>query len=159
VILCIYRMGRTKPTLSADYIVGLTDGEGCFHVNLVPLPAYTAGWRVQLHFHLKLQAKDEALLWELKRALGCGNVYLQKETRANHAQCYRYTISAMRDIERVLIPFFVQHPLRTVTKQKNFQLFCTIARIVCRKEHLTLKGIEKIKRLKVQMNQRTVGLA
>ncbi len=23
---------RTKPTVSADYIVGLTDGEGCFYV-------------------------------------------------------------------------------------------------------------------------------
>ena len=28
--------GRTKPVVTAEYIVGLTDGEGCFYINLRP---------------------------------------------------------------------------------------------------------------------------
>lgn len=27
-------MGRTKPIVANEYIVGLTDGEGCFYVNI-----------------------------------------------------------------------------------------------------------------------------
>jgi len=39
-------MGRTKPIVSADYIVGLTDGEGCFYVNTWESSAYKSGWGV-----------------------------------------------------------------------------------------------------------------
>ena len=50
----IIRMGRTK-LISNDYIIGLTDGEGCFYVNKSNLKSYTSGVRIQLHFHLKLR--------------------------------------------------------------------------------------------------------
>ncbi|MBU1246651.1 LAGLIDADG family homing endonuclease [Patescibacteria group bacterium] len=79
-------MGRTKPIVSADYVVGITDGEGCFFVNLSESNAYNSGTRVQLHFHIKLQAVDQDLLWKICNTLNCGNVYFQKEKRLNHAQ-------------------------------------------------------------------------
>ena len=145
--------------MSADYVVGLTDGEGCFYVNLGLLPAYRSGVRVQLHFHLKLQAADRDLLVKVRDTLECGNVYFQKEQRKNHAQCYRYTVSSQRDIFAKIIPFFERYPLQTASKQKNFDLFCRIAKLVEAKEHLTPRGIEKIRALKAQMNLRTVGLA
>ena len=152
-------MGRTKPIVSADYVVGITDGEGCFYVNLGKSNAYNSGTRVQLHFHIKLQATDQDLLWKICNTLNCGNVYFQKETRLNHTQCYRYTVSAQRDIFSKVIPFFRQHPLQTVSKRKSFKLFCQIALIVQQKQHLTPEGVEKIRALKQNMNQRTVGLA
>ena len=98
--------GRTKPTLSAEYVVGLTDGEGCFYVNVWNTPTYRAGAGVQLHFHIKLSAHDQAVLEAVRDTLGCGAVYYQKETRSNHTQCYRYTVSSQRDIFSVVIPFF-----------------------------------------------------
>ena len=144
-------MGRTKPIVSADYVVGITDGEGCFYVNLGKYPTYASGWRVQLHFHLKLQAKDVLLLKKIRNTLQCGNVYFQHETRKNHTQCYRYT-------ERI-IPFFNKHPLQTASKLNSFSSFCKIAKLVEKKRHLTNEGIDAIKVLKAQMNQRTAGLA
>lgn len=152
-------MGRTKPTVSADYIVGLTDGEGCFYVNLGKFSAYRSGSRVQLHFHLKLQEADRDLLLKVCDTLGCGNVYFQKEQRLNHTQCYRYTVSAQRDIFSTIIPFFKKHQLQTASKRKSFDLFCRIANMVEAKKHLTPHGIERIRILKKQMNQRTAGLA
>ncbi len=152
-------MGRTKPTVSNDYVVGITDGEGCFYVNIGKYAAYTSGYRVQMHFHLKLQATDEELLWKIRDTLQCGNVYFQKEQRANHTQCYRYTVSSQKDIFEKIIPFFQKHPLQTTSKQRSFMLFCEIAHLVKQKAHHTQAGIERIRALKQRMNQRTVGLA
>lgn len=152
-------MERTLPTVSNDYVVGLTDGEGCFYVNIWKSSAYKAGAGVQLHFHLKMQERDRELLEAVRNTLGCGAVYLQKETRANHCQCYRYTVSAQRDILDTVIPFFKKHPLQSASKRANFELFCQIAELVEQGKHLTVEGIEEIRELKARMNQKTVGLA
>ncbi len=152
-------MGRTKLVVSKEYVVGLTDGEGCFYVNVGKSAAYKSGWRVQMHFHLKLQAVDEEVLWKVRNTLDCGNVYFQKEKRQNHTQCYRYTVSSQRDIFSKVIPFFLKYPLQTHSKQKSFTLFCRIAEMVQAKKQHTVKGIEQIRALKSKMNKRTAGLA
>ncbi|MEK7567295.1 MAG: LAGLIDADG family homing endonuclease [Patescibacteria group bacterium] len=153
-------MGRTKPVvLSKDYIVGLTDGEGCFHVNVWKSDNYRMGYAIQLHFHIKMQEKDKPLLEKVKNTLKCGTVYFQKEKRANHCQCYRYSVYSYKDILGVIIPFFELHPLQSVSKQKNFKLFCKIALLVKSGKHLTKGGMKIIKKLKSEMNQRTTGLA
>ena len=73
----IKRMGRTKPMLSKEYVVGLTDGEGCFYVNTWKSPLYRMGAGVQMHFHLKMQERDKALLEKVRNTLKCGEVYFQ----------------------------------------------------------------------------------
>jgi len=145
--------------VSEDYIVGLTDGEGCFYVNVWKSSAYRAGSGVQLHFHIKMQEKDRGLLEKIRSTLGCGAVYFQKEQRVNHTQCYRYTVSAQRDIFSTIIPFFKRNRLQSSSKQKSFEIFCQIAQLVERGKHLTPSGVRKIRTLKEKMNQKTVGLA
>lgn len=152
-------MGRTKPIISKDYIVGLTDGEGCFYVNVGNMPSYRSGVRIQLHFYIKMQEKDKPLLEGVRDILRCGAVYFQKEKRKNHCQCYRYTVSSQRDILKYIIPFFEKNPLQSASKQKSFKAFCMIAKKVNDKKHLTKKGIQEIKQLKSMMNQRIIGLA
>lgn len=153
------RMGRTKPIVSEDYVVGLTDGEGCFHVNTWKSPAYRAGYGVQMHFHIKMQEKDKPLLEKVKNTMQCGAVYFQKEQRINHCQCYRYTVNSQKDVFERVIPFFKKHSLQSVSKAKSFSVFCQIAELVKSGQHLTESGIDKIRTLKLQMNQKTVGLA
>lgn len=152
-------MGRTKPTVPDAYVVGLIDGEGCFHVNMGTFSAYRSGVRVQMHFHVKMQEQDRPLLEKLKNTLNCGQVYFQKEKRKNHCQCYRYSVFSQKDIANVIIPFFIKNPLQSTSKRKSFEAFRKIAHLVERGEHLTKKGIEKISLLKAKMNQKTVGLA
>jgi hypothetical protein len=106
-----------------------------------------------------MQEKDKALLERVKNTIGCGSVYFQKEQRANHCQCYRYTVSSQADILNVIIPFFKKYPLQSYSKNLNFKSFCKIAELIESKAHLTGNGISKIRKLKSQMNQRTIGFA
>jgi len=152
-------MGRTKPVVSNEYVVGLTDGEGCFYVNTKKSSAYRAGAAVQLHFHLKMQERDRELLERVRNTMGCGAVYFQKERRANHCQCYRYTVSAKRDILNTVIPFFKKYPLQSASKRANFEIFCEIAELVQEQKHLTVEGLAQIRVLKARMNLKTTGLA
>ena len=110
-------------------------------------------------FIFKLHAVDKGLLLKVRDTFDCGNVYFQKEKRRNHTQCYRYTVSAQRDIFSKIIPFFRKHKLQAVSKRRSFDLFCRIADMVKAKKHLMSNGSESIRVLKKQMNQRTVGLA
>ncbi|MDD3531260.1 MAG: LAGLIDADG family homing endonuclease [Candidatus Pacebacteria bacterium] len=152
-------MERTLPVVSNEYVVGLTDGEGCFYVNMGVSSRYRAGYRVQLHFHLKMQERDRELLEKVRNTIGCGEVYFQKEQRANHCQCYRYTVSSEKDIQETVIPFFKQYPLQSASKGASFEIFCKIASLVKEKKHLTPEGLEEIRELKSRMNQKTAGLA
>ncbi|KKR81794.1 MAG: LAGLIDADG homing endonuclease [Candidatus Daviesbacteria bacterium GW2011_GWA1_41_61] len=55
-------VGREKPeSLSDDYIIGLTDGEGCFYVDIRAPKGEYKSYRVELHFFIKLR-EDELLL-------------------------------------------------------------------------------------------------
>lgn len=151
--------GRTKLIVPADYVVGLTDGEGCFYANISKSDRYLAGARVGLSFYIKLQARDKTLLEKVKQTLGCGAVYFQKENRANHTQCYRYTVGSHRDIIGKIIPFFQQYNLQSYSKQRSFDSFCKIANLVKQRKHLTKNGIKQISVLKSLMNRKTIGLA
>ena len=152
-------MGRTKPIVSKEYVVGLTDGEGCFYVNAWKSSSYKSGYGVQMHFHIKMQEKDRPLLVKVKNTLKCGEVYFQKEKRPNHCQCYRYTVHSQKDILGRIIPFFLRHPLQSVSKSESFKAFCGIGRLVTKQAHRTKSGIKKIQLLKAKMNRKTVGLA
>lgn len=145
--------------VSADYIVGLTDGEGCFYVNVHNSPHYGGGARIDLNFHIKMNERDRLLLEKVKNTFDCGNVYFQKEQRKNHTQCYRYTVGSHKDNIGEIIPFFEKHPLQSASKQKSFHAFCKIAKIVETKKHLTESGVKQIRKLKARMNQKTIGLA
>jgi len=151
--------GRAKPVLKPDYIVGLTDGEGCFYVQVRASERYRLGATVHLHFHIKMQADDKELLQAVKNTFNCGNVYFQPENRRTHRQCYRYSVSSHQDILKTVIPFFKENCLQSPSKRKNFDLFCQIAGLVERKAHLNSTGLVKIRQLKSLMNLVGTGLA
>ena len=147
--------GRAKPMVSPDYIVGLTDGEGCFYVLVRPPYNKDGGAMVQLRFFIKVQEEDREMLEKVQNTLRCGAVYFQHETRVNHTQCYRYTVGSHRDIFGTIIPFFRTHPLESVSKLRNFKIFCEVANLVSQGAHHTQEGIRQIMELKSQMNHRT----
>lgn len=145
--------------LSPDYIIGLTDGEGSFTAYLHPPRKigryFTNHYRVECHYYIKLREDELPLLKEVKKFFNCGNIYLQKDKRENHRDCYRFEISSYEKIREVVIPFFQKYPLHGINRKNDFNLFCNIFKIVGNKnrESLTEKELEKIKTLKSQMHR------
>ncbi|TSA45380.1 hypothetical protein D4R51_01935 [bacterium] len=144
--------------LTADYIVGLTDGEGSFTVYLHPPHKkrfrYTPYYRVEWHYYIKLKDDDLSLLMKVRKFFRCGNVYFQKEKRVNHKNCYRFEVSSYRDVTDVIIPFFRKHQPQCPSRRNDFRILCRIHKIVSNKRgcHLTDVNVESIKKLKMQMH-------
>ena len=140
-----------NPMLSADYIVGLVDGEGSFCV--YPRKPNKAAWnmRIECHFYIKMREDNLGLLRKVQKFFGCGSVFFQKEYRANQRNNYRYQISDKAKLKNVIIPFFKDHPLQS-KRIKDFELFCEILDRALRKEHHTEKGLAYIVRLKQLMH-------
>ena len=143
---------REKPkVLSDDYIVGLTDGEGCFYVEIRTPNGAHKSFRVEMHFYIKLREDELSLLRKVQEFFGCGGVYYQKEYRANQKNCYRFGVTAQKDLQEKIIPFFDKYPLQS-QKLKNYLLFRKICLMVRNNEHKNREGIQKIQLLKAQMN-------
>ena|SRR3989344_3047339 len=141
--------------ISADYVVGLVDGEGSFTVYVKnpdsqkPVKRRT---KVEPRFILKLIEKDKEILDELKGFFGCGNVYFQKDTRPNHQHCYRYEATSRHDLGAIIIPFFKRNALKLRSKRSDFETFCEIFEMIRSNLHLTEEGLRAIYTLKQTMH-------
>jgi hypothetical protein len=136
--------------LTADYVVGLVDGEGSFAVHLNRSQRRRA--KVEPRFCLKLQAMDRPILDALRDFFGCGKVYIQRDRRPNHSLCFRFEVSNRQELWEKVIPFFQQHPLKFPSKRRDFTLFQRVLELLANGDHLTTEGLEKIEQLASQMH-------
>ena len=63
-----------------------------------------------------------------------------------------YKVTTLCDITQNIIPFFKKHPIEGV-KSEDFADWCKVAEIMKQKKHLTVDGLEKIKKIKAGMNR------
>lgn len=141
--------------LEPNYIVGLVDGEGSFTVH-IPNPErrkqVKRRARAEPRFYIKLAEKDKKILDRVRKFFGCGNVYFQKDTRENHQDCYRYEVANRRDLQKTIIPFFKDYPLKMPSKRKDFEIFCELLQLIEEGVHLTDKGLESLYKIKQKMH-------
>lgn len=64
----------------------------------------------------------------------------------------RLVVSKFNDITDIIIPFFDKYPIHGV-KSLDYINFKEIALLIKEKDHLSIEGIEKIKRIKSNMNK------
>ena len=141
--------------IDASYIVGLTDGEGCFYVNLTERDKAKnpkAHIRAKSHFYIKLRADDIEVLEEVRGYLRFGFIYFQKEKRKNHSACYRFEVNSNTD-KLKLIEFFDKHPLHSPKKKRDFEIFSQITKMIIDRDHFTQEGVNKIRQLKSSMHR------
>ena len=141
--------------INSSYITGLVDGEGSFTVyvkNPDSKKQVKRRTKVEPRFYLKLIEKDKKILYELKKFFGCGNVYFQKDTRANHQNCYRFEVANRHDLEIIIIPFFKRNSLRLRSKNGDFEIFCRIFAMIMKNDHFTDSGLRRIFKLKQKMH-------
>ena len=89
--------------LTADYIIGLVDGEGSFNVRVNEKGRRA---KIELKFSLKLRHQDKEILDELQQFFQCGKVYIQRDKRKNHSLCYRFEVQNKKEIIEKIITFF-----------------------------------------------------
>jgi hypothetical protein len=141
--------------INPDYIIGLIDGEGSFTAyvkNPHSSKKVKRRTKVEPRFYIKLIEKDKEILYELKKYFGCGNVYLQRDKRPNHQDCYRFEVANRKDLEEIIIPFFKRYSLKLRSKKSDFEIFCRIMRMVMNDDHLKESGLKKIFDLKQKMH-------
>lgn len=136
------------------WILGFTEGEGCFLINKQSAPQKGNTKKLEftfwLEFSITLHNRDQALLEQIRVNLGCGNVYPKRV--ATNKKYFSYRIARFDDISTKIIPFFQKYPL-IGDKNKNFQDWCLAADILKRKEHFTEAGMVKLTNLKENMNK------
>ena len=132
--------------LTPDYIIGLVDGEGSFYVRLNS--DVRRRNKVELKFSLNLRYQDKEILEQLKQFFDCGNIYLQKDNRPNHTDCFRFEVNKKEDIIQKIIPFFEKNYPKIQSRKNDFELFKQIAKLSQSRD----VNLEEISILKKQMH-------
>jgi hypothetical protein len=94
-------------------------------------------------------SRDELLLRSFIPYLGCGQ-YSKRSGKNSPAG--DYLVTKLEDITEKIIPFFDKYPLQG-TKSNDYIDFVKIMEIMKKKGHLTVEGLDQIKKIKAGMNQ------
>lgn len=132
--------------LSAEWITGFVDGEGCFHVGINKHLEMKAGHQVLPEFTVVQHERDVQVLHALKAYFGCGVV------RTNHGDRMAYRVRNQEHLLKHIVSHFVQYPLMT-RKRQDFIKFRRILLMMSEGVHLTAEGVEEIRRIAAQMNR------
>tara|TARA_Y100000296_G_C5076200_1_gene207457 strand:- start:130 stop:630 length:501 start_codon:yes stop_codon:yes gene_type:complete len=136
--------------LDASWIVGFTDGEGCFHVSINRISKMSLGWQVLPEFRIVQNEKDEFVLFKIKDYFGFGNIRINRID--HHGTRKEFRVRGLENLNKI-IKFFDENNLKT-SKKKDFEIFSRIIQFMNNKEHLTKKGLEKIAKLITVMNRK-----
>ncbi len=128
------------------WIVGFTDGEGCFSVSIFKNRTSKLGWQVMPEFVLTQGKSSLNVLEETQSFFDCGKIFINKRYDNHHEHLYRYCVRNRRDLNKIIVPFFQQYQLRT-SKRQNFERFCQVLSLMDQKEHLNKTGLHKIAKL------------
>ena len=134
--------------LTPDYIVGLTDGEGCFLVQI------RTDCRIVLRYFITQRFDNVELLNKVFDFFRIGYVYRKFQGNDKKKMTFVYEVTKQGDIQNVIIPFFRKYPLEGI-KNESFRRFARIAEIVKSRQDtrkLTEDELKEVWELKLTMN-------
>jgi hypothetical protein len=129
---------------SPDWVVGFTDGEGCFCVGVQRSPTVKIGFQVIPEFRVVQHHRDLDVLHGLKRFFGFGRVC------QNHGDRWEYRVRRFDQLQAVAL-FFAEHQLKT-KKRVDAKKFADVLRMMDEGRHLTEPGLKEIAKLAASMN-------
>lgn len=138
--------------LHPQYIAGFIDAEGSFSVSLGKNKTMRRRIEIRPEFEIELRADDQKILERLLITIGCGRIYDCSYDRYGWYPHVKYKITSIKDMEKFLFPFLDKTPLQA-KKAKTYKLFREIIMMMLRKEHLTDKGFNRVKRLRDKIRQ------
>lgn len=128
------------------FIAGFVEGEGSFNVSLRRKADYRVSWQVVMSFNVS--QKDQTILKLIQNRLDCGIIKVRKRDGL-----FSFDTTNPTDIIHKVIPFFERYPMLSVSKVKNFSIFCQIARLMENGDHRNLDGLKKILELRETINE------
>ena len=148
------------------WVVGFTDGEGCFSVGFVRQQdrrektrirkGYKTGYQPFHEFAVTQGESSLGALRKMQQFFGIGKIYINKRYDNHNEHLYRYVVRKRNELLMVIIPFFKKNKLRTA-KRKNFEKFVQCMQIMSNNGHLSYKGLLRLARLAKQMNRKKSG--
>ncbi len=120
------------------HLAGFVDGEGAFIIEIRKTLDTKFGFTITPLFKIS-QHKDSAeILYILQKTLECGKIFIK------HGQTNQLVLDVKKrkNLSERIIPFFQKYPL--IVKQKQFQLFSEIVKMINNNEHRTDEGFQKI---------------
>ena len=136
--------------LDAKWIVGFTDGEGCFHISINKIPEMSLGWQVLPEFRIVQHEKDESVLFKIKEYFGFGKIRVNRKDF--HGTRKEFRARGLENLNKI-IDFFNKNSLMT-SKRKDFKIFSDVIHLMNNKEHLTKEGLDKTAKLVSEMNRK-----
>lgn len=132
------------------YITGFVEGEGTFHIAFYKDKAMKMNLKVIPEFHINQSYLRIETLEKIKNYFQCGYI------KANHPKnkkdtTYVYVVRERNALLKKIIPFFGKYPFLS-QKQKSFNLFKQIVKMMNNGLHRRKKSLKRIVDLAYQMN-------
>ena len=145
------QQGRSRGSLTPDYVSGFIDGEGCFSVSIHPHPTvrYGTRWLIAPCFQAYQHRYNVEILESLRDFFGCGRI----TAKGPKSDVLTYSVYRRRDLMSAIIPFFEQYPLLS-RKHEDFIKFREIVLMMQQGLHRTDEGFCHIVKVAFTMNQR-----
>ena len=136
-------------TIDPNWLIGFTDGEGCFNIHITSSKTHVIGVQVKVRFILTQHSRDIDLMQKLVQILGCGGL----SQYSGEKPAINLVVSKFADINTKIISLIKKYPLQS-SKRLEFGDFCLVVEQMINKAQLTKEGLEKIKEIKARMNTR-----
>lgn len=142
-IVPVGRSGKNPVIPSSNWwLSGLIDAEGCFMIKKVD--SQSKGQRIHVFFQITQHVRDINLMENITKFLDCGRLYEYRDG-------VDLRVTKILDVTEKIIPLLEEYPLQGV-KAEDYLCFKEIAFLIKNKEHLTPEGVDKIKQLKLKMD-------
>ncbi len=143
------------------WVVGFSDGEGCFTIHFVKQPdrkestrirrGYKTGYQIAHNFTVVQGAKSLSSLQKLKDFFQVGNIHINRRHDDHKEDLFCYVVAKREDLLDVIVPFFQKYELQT-SKKNDFKLFAKCLNLMKDEKHLTHTGAIEIALLCEKMN-------
>lgn len=135
-----------KTMISAAWIAGFTDAEGCFYIAVTPCVTSRLKFRVAVSFSISQNLNDNNVLKEIQSYFGCGHLTVPRHMNSRKLM-QEFRITGIQNCARTVLPFFYANPLLT-HKKYDYKAFREVVQLCLRKEHLTCDGLDRIRQIK-----------
>lgn len=129
------------------YLLGFTDGEGCFCIAVKKQESAKMKWVLDPVFHITQHKKHEELLKNFQKFLDCGSVikkYGQEDT-------LQFIVQSRRELVDKIIPFFRKNKL--IVKRNDFEIFAEVVEMLDKHKHENFNDFKKMLKKIFKMNQ------